>query len=85
MEFALRPPVPAGPHLVVGLARSGAAAALALSARGEQVIGVDAGAPAGTEALQRAGVEVHLGDSGIAMLARAGARDQEPGRPAQAP
>src|SRR4051794_13571212 len=33
-----RPPLPGGPYLVVGLARSGAAAALALRARGEEVI-----------------------------------------------
>jgi UDP-N-acetylmuramoylalanine--D-glutamate ligase len=85
VEFALRPPVPAGPHLVVGLARSGAAAALALSSSGEEVIGVDAGAPAGTDALLRAGVEVHLRDSGVAMLARAGAVIKSPGVPAQAP
>ena len=32
-----RPPIPEGPYLVVGLARSGIAAALALRARGEQV------------------------------------------------
>ena len=40
-----RPELPGGPYLVVGLARSGAAAALALRARGEEVIGVDAGRP----------------------------------------
>ena len=40
-----RPPLPGGPYLVVGLARSGVAAALALRARGEEVIGCDAGAP----------------------------------------
>ena len=39
-----RPPLPGGPYLVVGLARSGVAAALALRARGEEVIGCDAGA-----------------------------------------
>lgn len=40
-----RPPLPEGPYLVVGLARSGVAAAQLLGARGERVIGVDAGAP----------------------------------------
>ena len=40
-----RPPLPGGPYLVVGLARSGVAAARALLARGEEVLGVDAGAP----------------------------------------
>ena len=38
-----RPPLPGGPFLVVGLARSGTAAALALAARGEKVIGTDRG------------------------------------------
>ena len=38
---APRPDIPAGPYLIVGLARSGIAAALALRARGEQAIGVD--------------------------------------------
>jgi UDP-N-acetylmuramoylalanine--D-glutamate ligase len=62
-----RPPLPAGPFLVVGLARSGIAAALALRARGEQVVATDSGdpaAPALTEAAQRlreAGIEVRLG------------------------
>src|SRR6266516_2690326 len=48
-----RPPLPPGPYLVVGLARSGAAAALALRARGEEVIGCDAGAPVVTAARER--------------------------------
>ncbi|HEY7966816.1 MAG TPA: UDP-N-acetylmuramoyl-L-alanine--D-glutamate ligase [Solirubrobacteraceae bacterium] len=63
-----RPPLPAGPYLVVGLARSGSAAARALLARGESVIGTDRdGLPApegaetaqdGLEALDRAGCVV---------------------------
>src|SRR5256885_5679211 len=40
-----RPPLAPGPWLVVGLARSGLAAGRALAALGEQVVGVDAGAP----------------------------------------
>jgi UDP-N-acetylmuramoylalanine--D-glutamate ligase len=55
-----RPPLPAGPYLVVGLARSGQAAALLLAGRGEQVAGVDSGKPDGIERLREAGVEVHL-------------------------
>ena len=55
-----RPPLPDGPFLVAGLARSGQAAARLLASRGERVIGVDAGAPAGAERLRDAGVEVHL-------------------------
>ena len=39
----MRPPLPPGPYLVVGLARSGRAAALALQARGEEVTGTDGG------------------------------------------
>src|SRR5215217_1930898 len=38
-----RPPLPPGPYLVVGLARSGVAAALALRERGAEVAGVDSG------------------------------------------
>src|SRR3954451_23596473 len=37
-----RPPLPSGPFLVVGLARSGVAAALALRKRGREVLGTDA-------------------------------------------
>ena len=80
-----RPEIPRGPHLVVGLARSGLAAALALRERGEEVIGVDAGAPAGTEALSQAGVEVHVGTEGVALLQRARAVIKSPGVPTEAP
>src|SRR6201986_5157156 len=87
----VRPPLPGGPYLVVGLARSGVAAALALRARGEEVIGCDAG-PRGTPALDRAarrlseaGVEVHLDASGAALAARAGTLIKSPGVPHNAP
>ena len=60
-----RPPLPDGPYLVAGLARSGQAAARLLAARGERVVGVDAGSPAGAERLRDAGVEVHLDGDGI--------------------
>ena len=89
--MTFRPPLPGGPYLVVGLARSGVAAALALRARGEEVIGCDAGA-AGTPALDRAarrlseaGVEVHLDASGDALAARAGTLIKSPGVPQSAP
>ncbi len=85
MEFKLRPQIPAGPYLVVGLARSGASAALALRARGEEVLGVDAGAPGGSDALSEAGVEVHLGEPGVDLLDRARAVIKSPGVPAGAP
>jgi UDP-N-acetylmuramoylalanine--D-glutamate ligase len=86
-----RPPLPGGPYLIVGLARSGVAAALTLRARGEEVIGCDAGAR-GTPALDRAaqrlsdaGVEVHLDASGDALAARAGTLIKSPGVPQNAP
>lgn len=85
MGLGQRPQIPRGPHLVVGLARSGVAAALALRARGERVIGVDAGAPAGAAALSEAGVEVHLDEPGVAMLERVRAVIKSPGVPARAP
>ncbi len=80
-----RPEIPAGPYLVVGLARSGVAAALLLREMGAEVAGVDQGAPAGTEELARAGVEVRLKDEGIALLDRACAVIKSPGVPAQTP
>ncbi|MBV8955072.1 MAG: UDP-N-acetylmuramoyl-L-alanine--D-glutamate ligase [Solirubrobacterales bacterium] len=86
-----RPPLPAGPYLVVGLARSGEAAALALRARGEEVIGCDAGAPtqpqldAAAGRLRAAGVEVHLDASGDVLAARARTLIKSPGVPQQAP
>ncbi len=55
-----RPPLPAGPYLVVGLARSGQAAATLLARRGARVIGIDSAHPAGAEGLAGAGVEVLL-------------------------
>ncbi len=86
-----RPPLTPGPFLVVGLARSGVAAALTLRARGEEVIGCDTGAasdPALAQAagrLSEAGVEVHLDASGDALAARAGTLIKSPGVPQNAP
>jgi UDP-N-acetylmuramoylalanine--D-glutamate ligase len=88
-----RPPLPGGPYLIVGLARSGVAAALALRARGEEVIGCDAGArsdpalAAAVKRLSEAGVEVHLDASGdaIAALSDARALVKSPGVPGSAP
>jgi UDP-N-acetylmuramoylalanine--D-glutamate ligase len=79
-----RPPLPPGPFLVVGLARSGVAAALALRARGEEVIGLDAGAPE-VGRLRDAGVEVHLDASGEHLAARARTLIKSPGVPQNAP
>jgi UDP-N-acetylmuramoylalanine--D-glutamate ligase len=82
-----RPPIPAGPYLVVGLARSGASAALALRARGERVLGLDAGSPPGASLLDRAGVDLYLDDreDGLALLDRVGVVVKSPGVPAGAP
>jgi UDP-N-acetylmuramoylalanine--D-glutamate ligase len=82
-----RPALPDGPWLVVGLARSGVAAALALRARGELVVGVDAGAvvPGARWALEGAGVELHEGADGVALLEGARAVVKSPGVPAEAP
>jgi UDP-N-acetylmuramoylalanine--D-glutamate ligase len=77
-----RPELPPGPYLVVGLARSGIAAALALRAGGEEVIGVDAGTPGGLDALAVAGIELHLGEQGVTLLERASTVVKSPGVPA---
>ncbi len=79
-----RPAAPLGPHLVVGLARSGRAAARALRARGERVLGVDAGAPP-VDDLRGAGVEVHLRSDGVALLESVHSVIKSPGVPEQAP
>jgi UDP-N-acetylmuramoylalanine--D-glutamate ligase len=86
--MSLRPPLPPGPYLVVGLARSGRAAAALLHAHGEEVIAVDA-APA--ERLRAdgdpllAGAEVHAGVDGVALLERVRAVVKSPGVPSGAP
>jgi UDP-N-acetylmuramoylalanine--D-glutamate ligase len=89
-----RPPLPGGPYLVIGLARSGVAAAEALRARGEEVIGCDTRAgrvgsdselDSAAQRLSRAGVEVHLDASGEAVAARAGTLIKSPGVPQNAP
>ena len=71
-----RPPLPGGPYLVVGLARSGAAAALALAARGEQVIGTDR---AGLEPSELVAAGVELTADGTAALERVGCVVKSPG------
>jgi UDP-N-acetylmuramoylalanine--D-glutamate ligase len=79
-----RPPLPPGPHLVVGLARSGVAAAIALSRRGEQVIALDRAQPEAAD-LRQAGIEVHVGEDGLALLERVRSVIKSPGVPAEAP
>lgn len=82
MSGSRRPELPRGPWLVVGLKRSGVAAARTLAARGEEVIAVDAGLPdvGGLD-----GVEVHTASEGVELLGRAGAVVKSPGVPGQAP
>jgi UDP-N-acetylmuramoylalanine--D-glutamate ligase len=82
-----RPPLPPGPFLVVGLARSGVAAALALRARGGQVAGCDARA-VGDDVrarLDAAGVAVHAPANGVEVLAWASTIVKSPGVPQEAP
>jgi len=64
-----RPPLPGGPYLVVGLARSGLAVLQVLHARGERAEGHDA----------------KLGTDGLAELEHARAVVKSPGVPAEAP
>jgi UDP-N-acetylmuramoylalanine--D-glutamate ligase len=83
-DFKPRPALPEGPFLVVGLARSGQAAARVLAARGQTVIGVDSGSPAGAEGLEGSGVEVILDGDGLEELERARCVVKSPGVPAEA-
>ena len=76
-----RPPLPPGPWLVVGLARSGLAAARALHAGGEEVVAVDSGSPS-VELPD--GIDVHLRTDGLAQLERARAVVKSPGVPREA-
>jgi UDP-N-acetylmuramoylalanine--D-glutamate ligase len=64
-----RPPLPGGPYLVVGLARSGLAALQVLRARGERAEGADS----------------KLGSDGLVELEHARAVVKSPGVPAEAP
>ena len=75
----MRPPLPEGPYLVVGLARSGVAAARMLAAHGE-VIGADSGRPDVPGEL-----EAHLGTDGVELLERAAVVVKSPGVPNEAP
>jgi UDP-N-acetylmuramoylalanine--D-glutamate ligase len=80
-----RPPLPEGPFLVVGLARSGQAAARMLAARGEVVRGVDSAHPGGAAGLREAGVEVVLDTDGKALLDGTRTVVKSPGVPREAP
>src|SRR4051794_24970392 len=83
----VRPPLPPQPFLVVGLARSGVAAALALRAQGADVTGCDAGTVRADAraALAAAGVAVHERSDGLALLAGTSTVVKSPGVPQEAP
>jgi len=71
--------------LVVGLARSGRAAALALAARGVEVVAVDRDEELDIGRLRAAGVEVQLGAEDPALLDGVDVLVKSPGVPAEAP
>jgi UDP-N-acetylmuramoylalanine--D-glutamate ligase len=77
--LSARPPLPEGPYLVVGLARSGIAAARMLAAHGE-VLGVDSGRPEVPP-----DVPAELGSDGLEALERAALVVKSPGVPNEAP
>jgi UDP-N-acetylmuramoylalanine--D-glutamate ligase len=72
-------------YLVLGLARSGQAAALALRRRGEEVIGVDASPDIETSRLAEAGVELHLGTEEERLLDGVETLIKSPGVPGEGP
>jgi UDP-N-acetylmuramoylalanine--D-glutamate ligase len=80
-----RPPLPRGPFLVVGLARSGCAAARLLAGRGEEVRGADSGHPEAAAGLRAEGVEVFLDTDGLALLDGTRTVVKSPGVPREAP
>jgi UDP-N-acetylmuramoylalanine--D-glutamate ligase len=82
-----RPPLPPGPFVVVGLARSGVAAVLALRERGQEVVATDSRA-VGEDVRSRlvaAGVTLRDGEDGVEALAGARTVVKSPGVPLQAP
>ena len=80
-----RPDLPPGPYLVVGLARSGRAAAALLRARGHEVLATDRAAPEALAAELPGGVELHAGVDGVALLERVRTVVKSPGVPQEAP
>jgi UDP-N-acetylmuramoylalanine--D-glutamate ligase len=75
----MRPALPDGPYLIVGLARSGAAAARMLLSHGE-VVAADRAHPEPPP-----GVEAHLGSDGVELLDRVACVVKSPGVPNEAP
>jgi len=74
-----RPALPGGPYLIVGLARSGLAAARMLERFGP-VIATDSGRPEAPP-----GLEAHLGVDGVELLDRVACVVKSPGVPGEAP
>jgi len=70
---------------VVGLGRSGSAAARLLASRGEVVRGVDSGRPDSAAGLEGVGVEVFLDTDGLAQLEGTRTVVKSPGVPREAP
>jgi UDP-N-acetylmuramoylalanine--D-glutamate ligase len=70
---------------VVGLARSGQAAARMLTSRGEEVRAVDSGHPEGAAGIEALGVEVFLDTDGVALLEGTRTVVKSPGVPREAP
>jgi UDP-N-acetylmuramoylalanine--D-glutamate ligase len=81
----IRPPLPQGLFLVVGLARSGQAAVRLLAGRGEKVKAVDLGHPEGAAGLEGVDVEVFLDTDGLAQLEGTRTVVKSPGVPREAP
>ena len=71
--------------VVLGLARSGRAAALALRRRGVEVVGVDRDSSVDADELAAAGAEVRLGEVGPDVLDGADLLVKSPGVPAEVP
>jgi UDP-N-acetylmuramoylalanine--D-glutamate ligase len=80
----IRPPLPRGPFLVVGLARSGQAAVRLLAERGETVRAADSAHPEGAAGLAALGVEVQLDTDGLAQLEGTHTVVKSPGVPREA-
>jgi UDP-N-acetylmuramoylalanine--D-glutamate ligase len=74
----VRPPLPDGPYLVVGLARSGTAAVRMLRERGD-VVAVDSGTPEVPD-----DIDAHLGVDGVELLEGAAVVVKSPGVPNEA-
>ena len=83
----VRPPLPPGPFLIVGLARSGRAAGRALRALGEDVTGCDSGPVdmAAIGELEAAGIAVRGKTDGVELLDGVATVVKSPGVPQDAP